>query len=177
MWGQEVHAFADSNDAGRDGAFHGAWRNSPGTPGDGTRVGLPFVLQCKYSKVAGKTLTPSDLEGEFTKIPSLVEQKLCQSYVLLTNCSVTAISEERILSRLREAGVQKPHVSYGQWICSTIAMNRALRMFVPRVYGLGDLSQILDERAYEQASALLDRSRDVVSTFVITPPYRKAAVG
>jgi hypothetical protein len=38
-------------------------------------------------------------------------------------------------------------------------------MFVPRVYGLGDLSQILDERAYAQASALLVSARDVVSTF------------
>jgi Novel STAND NTPase 3 len=35
-----------------------------------------------------------------------------------------------------------------------IAANRDLRLFVPRVYGLGDLSQILDERAYAQALML-----------------------
>ena len=63
----------------------------------------------------------------------------------------------------------------GQWVCDTIAAHRELRLFVPRVYGLGDLSQILDERAYAQASVLMDAARDQVATFVITEPYRKAA--
>jgi hypothetical protein len=45
----------------------------------------------------------------------------------------------------------------------------------PRVYGLGDLSQILDERAYTQASALMAAARDQVATFVVTEPYRRAA--
>ncbi|MGW3455451.1 nSTAND3 domain-containing NTPase [Streptomyces albidoflavus] len=48
-------------------------------------------------------------------------------------------------------------------------------MFVPRVYGLGDLSQILDDRAYAQASALVNSARDQISTFVVTDAYRKAA--
>ena len=54
-------------------------------------------------------------------------------------------------------------------------LHRELRLFVPRVYGLGDLSQILDERAYAQASVLMEAARDQVATFVITEPYRKAA--
>ena len=32
--------------------------------------------------------------------------------------------------------------------------SKRLRMLVPRVYGLGDLSQILDDRAYKQAKVL-----------------------
>ena len=173
--GQEMHAFADSNDGGRDGAFYGSWRNVPSGTSQRHQVDGPFVLQCKHSRRVGTTLSESALESEFAKIPSLVERGLCRSYVLMTSARMTGQAEERILGRLRGAGVDRPLVLDGQWICDQIAINRDLRMFVPRVYGLGDLSQILDERAYAQASALLVSARDVVSTFVITEPYRKAA--
>jgi hypothetical protein len=93
----------------------------------------------------------------------------------MTNARLTGSSEEKIRTRLREAGVEDPLVLAGQWVCDTIAANRELRLFVPRVYGLGDLSQILDERAYAQASALMAAARDQVATFVITEPYPRAA--
>jgi hypothetical protein len=173
--GQEVHAFADSNDGGRDGAFYGSWHNAPSGVNQGGRVDGPFVLQCKHSRRAETTLSESALEGEFAKIPPLVKRGLCRSYVLMTSARVTGSAEGRIRGRLRSAGVEYPLVLDGQWVCDQIAMNRDLRMFVPRVYGLGDLSQILDERAYAQASALLVSARDVVSTFVVTEPYRRAA--
>jgi hypothetical protein len=54
-----------------------------------------------------------------------------------------------------ESGVSHPLVLGGQWLSETIAVHRSLRMFVPRVYRLGDLSQILDERTYAQASLLM----------------------
>ena len=175
VWGQSAHAFADSNDAGRDGAFYGVWHDPPGAAGPRDRIDGPFVLQCKHTKRAGSTLPESGLEKEFEKIPPLVERGLCRSYVLMTNARVTGNAEEKIRGRLREAGVEHPHVLDGQWICDTIAAYRELRLFVPRVYGLGDLSQILDERAYEQTWALMDAARDQVAAFVITEPYRKAA--
>jgi len=45
---------------------------------------------------------------------------------------------------------------------------------VPRVYGLGDLSQILDERAYAQARAILDSLREDLAKVVVTDSYRQA---
>lgn len=48
-------------------------------------------------------------------------------------------------------------------------------MLVPRLYGLGDLSQILDERAYRQAKALLASLKDDLSKVVLTASYRRAA--
>src|SRR6266545_2028391 len=48
-------------------------------------------------------------------------------------------------------------------------------MLVPRVYGLGDLSQILDERAYVQARAILESLREDLAKVVVTDAYRKAA--
>ncbi|HEX3781452.1 MAG TPA: hypothetical protein VHX38_17465 [Pseudonocardiaceae bacterium] len=76
---------------------------------------------------------------------------------------------------IADEGVIHPLILGGQWVNQTIAMNQRLRMFVPRVYGLGDLSQILDERAYTQARALLDYLKDDLSTFVVTDAYRRAA--
>jgi hypothetical protein len=170
--GQEVHAFADSNDGGRDGAFYGTWHNPPS---GADRIDGQFVLQCKHSKKADATLSASGLNDEFAKIHPLVQRGLCQSYLLLTSARVTGNAEEKICERLRGAGVEHPLILDGQWLCDTIAKNRELRRLVPRVYGLGDLSQVLDERAYIQTSALLSGSRDLVTTFVITDPYRRAA--
>lgn len=148
VWGQSAQAFADSNDAGRDGAFYGVWHNPPDKAGVHDYLRGPFVLQCKHTKKADSTLSESDLEDEFGKVVGLVERGLCRSYVLMTNARVTGNSEEKIRERLRKTGVAHPLVLAGGWICATIAAHRELRLFVPRVYGLGDLSQILDERAY-----------------------------
>lgn len=175
VWGQSAHAFADSNDGGRDGAFYGIWHNPPDSGDPLELPDGPFVLQCKHTKKQGDTLSESDLEEEFTKVPALVADGLCRSYALMTNARVTGNAEARIRSRLLAAGVAHPLVLDGQWVCDTIAMHQKLRLFVPRVYGLGDLSQILDDRAYEQASVLLEAARDQVAAFVITEPYRKAA--
>ena len=175
VWGQSAHAFADSNDAGRDGAFYGVWQD----PLDERRLrdlpAGPFVLQCKHTKRHGTTLSESDLKEEYGKVSALVGGGLCRSYVLMTNARITGNAEARILSRLRREGVESPLVLDGQWICDTIAAHRELRLFVPRVYGLGDLSQILDERAYAQASVLMGAAKDQISTFVVTEPYLKAA--
>jgi hypothetical protein len=175
VWGQSAQAFADSNDGGRDGAFYGIWRDTPdGAGAQGLPAG-PFVVQCKHTKKPGATLSASDLEEEFEKVPALVEGGLCRGYALMTNADVTGNAEAKIRGRLLAAGVEHPLVLDGRWICDTIAMNQRLRLFVPRVYGLGDLSHILDDRAYEQASVLLEAARDQVASFVITQPYRKAA--
>ncbi|QOV33274.1 ATP-binding protein [Streptomyces ferrugineus] len=169
-----MRTFADSNDGGRDGAFYGTWQQPPDPIGVQDVPDGPFVLQCKHTKKADTTLAPSDLDDEFTKVQALVERGLCGSYVLLTNARVSGTSEATIRRRLLDAGVVYPLVLDGQWICDTIATRQRLRTFVPRVYGLGDLSQILDERAYTQAQALLGYLREELATFVVTDAYRRA---
>jgi hypothetical protein len=174
VWGQSATAFADSNDGGRDGAFYGTWHDAPdGVGAQDLPVGA-FVLQCKHTKKPGATLSASDLEEEFKKVPALVKDGLCDGYALMTNADVTGRAEAKIQERLLAAGVKHPLVLDGRWICDTIAMNQKLRMLVPRVYGLGDLSKILDDRAYEQASALLEAARDQIAAFVMTEHYWRA---
>ena len=48
-------------------------------------------------------------------------------------------------------------------------------MLVPRVYGLGDLSQILDERAGGQAKAILNSLGNDISKFVLTDAFNRSA--
>jgi hypothetical protein len=172
VWGQSVQPFADSRDAGRDGAFYGNWH---GASGSADVPEGPFVFQCKFVARRDQTLSLSVVEDELAKIKNLVGQGLCNSYVLMTNARVTGYSEQAIRRAIADQGVNHPLVLGGQWLNQTIALNQRLRMFVPRVYGLGDLSQILDERAYSQARALLDYLQEDLSTFVVTEAYRRAA--
>lgn len=167
--GQTVQSFLDSNDAGRDGAFAGSWTPSPGQHFSGN-----FVIQCKFSSKAGSLLTKSGVADEIPKVRRLVSDGLCDVYILMTNAGVSAKQEAQIKAALSDAGVKDVLICGSTWIEDQIRENTRLRMLVPRVYGLGDLSQILDHRAYAQARAVLESLRDDLAKVVITESYRKA---
>lgn len=167
--GQTVQSFLDSNDAGRDGAFAGSW-----TPATGETLSGKFVIQCKYSSKAGQLLTRSVMADERPKVRKLATDGLCDVYVLMTNAGVSAKQEAQIRADLIEGGAKHVLIYGSTWIEDQIRDNTRLRMLVPRVYGLGDLSQILDERAYAQARAVLESLREDLAKVVITDSYRKA---
>ena len=96
-------------------------------------------------------------------------------YVLMTNARLTARTEEKIDEELRHRGIRQCLVLGSTWINETIAESPRLRMLVPRLYGLGDLTQILDERAYQQAQAVLESMRTDLAKLVRTTTYEKAA--
>jgi hypothetical protein len=164
-----VQSFLDSNDAGRDGAFAGNWTPSPGQHFSGN-----FVIQCKFSSKAGSLLTKSDIADEIPKVRKLISDGLCDVYILMTNAGVSARQDAQIKAALSDAGVRNVLICGSTWIEDQIRENTRLRMLVPRVYGLGDLSQILDQRAYSQARAVLESLRDDLAKVVITESYRKA---
>ena len=62
----------------------------------------------------------------------------------------------------------------GEWFDLTIDRFPILRILVPRRYGIGDLSEILDERVYKQSREVLAELKSTVSTFVWTEAYQKA---
>lgn len=167
--GQTVQSFLDSNDAGRDGAFAGSW-----TSGSGKHFSGKFVIQCKFSSKPGYLLKKSDITNEIPKVRKLVADGLCDVYVLMTNAGVSGKQEAQISSELIGAGVKHVLIYGTTWIEDQIRESTRLRMLVPRVYGLGDLSQILDERAYAQARAVLESLREDLAKVVITDSYRKA---
>lgn len=167
--GQTVQSFLDSNDAGRDGAFAGSW-----TPAMGETLSGKFVIQCKYSSKASQLLTRSAMADEIPKVRKLMADGLCDVYILMTNAGVSAKQETQIRADLIEAGAKHVLIYGSTWIEDQIRDNTRLRMLVPRVYGLGDLGQILDERAYKQARAVLESLREDLAKVVITDSYRKA---
>ena len=168
--GQTVEPFLDSHDGGRDGAFTGEW-----TATGQEDLSGPFVIQCKFKSQANYSLKASDLSNEIGKAKRLVGKGICRSYVLMTNAGVSGDQAEKITERLKAVGVEHVRILGSTWINDQIRENKRLRMLVPRVYGLGDLSQILDDRAYEQAQAVLNSMREDIDKVVVTDAYQRAA--
>lgn len=105
----------------------------------------------------------------------LAAKGLCDSYVLMTNAGLAGTRAEDIEAMFTRAGAKQVLVLGATWINQQIRENKRLRMLVPRVYGLGDLSQILDGRAYTQAKAILETMREDLAKVVVTEAYQKAA--
>ena len=167
--GQTVESFLNSHDGGRDGAFGGTWNENGKEDLSGQ-----FVIQCKFTGTEGKNLRISDLSDEIKKAKRLVAQGRCDTYVLMTNAGVSGSLDEEIKRRLKAAGVKHARTLGSNWIIEQIVENQRLRTLVPRVYGLGDLSQILDERAYEQSRAVLEFMKEDLAKVVVTDAYHKA---
>ena len=169
--GQTVQAFLSTRDGGRDGAFHGTWKPRSGETFEGA-----YTLQCKFSAKKHKPLRLSDLPDEIEKAKKLVEKGLAKNYLLMTNASLSAVAEEEIRKTfLENAGITNVLILGGEWVSQKIRENPRLRMLVPRVYGLGDLSQILDERAYAQGKEILSAMGEDLAKFVITGAFNRSA--
>lgn len=171
VWGQVVQGYFDSHDGGRDGAFHGTWNLSANESFEGS-----FTVQCKFSSQQNKSLHLTDLRDELDKAARLSTRGLADNYVVFTSARLTGVSEEKIRAAFEAIPGIKRFAAYGaDRISQFIRESPRLRMLVPRVYGLGDISQILDERAYAQAREILDALGGDLAKFVITGAYQRAA--
>lgn len=92
----------------------------------------------------------------------------------MTNMSVDAPVAAAMRAKLRALGVRKPHILGRQYIVRVIRSSARLRALVPQVYGLGDLTSIVDERLSEQSRALLDSWIPKLRTYVPTMAHRDA---
>lgn len=142
---------------------------------DFTKNAMPVVVQCKFSVDPTGTLTPSDLADELEKVEALHGRGQCDGYMVLTNLRVTGATHAWFAGEVRKRGPQAAKILPGTWICAQIEKNWNLRRHVPRVYGLGDLSTILDDRKMRQARALLTSLSRELETFVPTEAYRRAS--
>jgi hypothetical protein len=114
------------------------------------------------------------LQDEIGKVENLVGQGLARDYIILTNHPVSGVAEAEIKAQFEKAGVEKCSVFGKDWIVGEIVKSSRLRMLVPRLYGLGDLSQILDSRAYEQAGMILSAMGDDLKKLVVTDAHKRS---
>lgn len=164
-----VESFLQSRDGGRDGAFIGHWTGAPGTAEAGKST-----IQCKFTSMRSAPLHLSGVKDELTKAKRLARRGLAGEYILLTNHPVSGESNAEISKAFEDAGVGRCRIFGGDWITDQIRRSARLRFMVPRVYGLGDLSQILDERAYAQSRAILSALGEDLSRFVVTDAHRRS---
>ncbi len=165
--GQTVQSFRPTRDAGRDFAYEGEWRTIGGEVLSGH-----FVVQSKFK--AHGNFFRSDLTPELPKVRRLVAAGRCDTYILMTNAGFTAATAGDMHDDLVASGVRHVQLIGGDTIDRYIRENPRLRANVPRLYGLGDLTQILDERRYRQAHAILSSMREDIKKFVLTGPYARA---
>lgn len=161
-----IESFLSSRDGGRDGAFIGRWQ--------GGAEGGKSTIQCKFTSKPDANLSLANVKGEITKAERLVKKGLAEDYVLLTNFGVSGDSASEIAAAFEAVGVKTCLVLGRDWITQQIRESSRLRVMVPRVYGLGDLSEILDERAYSQSRALLSALGDDLACFVVTDAHRQS---
>lgn len=167
--GQTVMSVLDTHDGGRDGAFSGTWVTQKGEELKGE-----FVIQCKFTGKPSFSLRLSDVSDEIEKARRLVAEGRCDSYVLISNANITGRFELALHDALTSVGVAHTVIHGGDWLRQQIQMSPTLRAQVPRVYGLGDLSQILDSRANAQTRVILDTMRGELETVVVTSAYQQA---
>jgi hypothetical protein len=162
-----VQTFLPNNDAGRDGAFVGRWDGADLVAGEST-------IQCKFTSQPSAKLSLSMLADELEKARALAAKGLASDYIILTNHPITGASDLQIKAAFEAAGVGRCRVFGYDWIVLQIRSSPRLRMMAPRLYGLGDLSDLLDERAYGQAQLILSAMGDDLQRLVVTDAHRKS---
>jgi len=162
-----VQNFLPTNDAGRDGAFVGRWEGTDPAAGEST-------IQCKFTSHPQENLSLSKLQDELEKARALASKGLATDYIILTNHPITGASELSIKSAFEAVGVGRCRVFAYDWIVRQIRSSARLRMLAPRLYGLGDLSDLLDARAYAQAQIILSAMGDDLKRLVITDAHRNS---
>lgn len=169
--GQTLQVFSDGVDGGRDGAFYGTWSGN----GFGDDISSSFTIQCKHTSKQDMNLSKGVVSDELPKIERLVSKGLADVYLLFTNYSVSAETAAVMEDNMRKAGAKFAKIYGAEWINHSISLHPSLRRMVPRIYGLGDLSQIITNQAFRQAKSVLDSIAPDLACFVPTEAYRRCA--
>lgn len=160
-----VSIFREAQDGGQDAVFLIKKKKRSSAIG---------TVQCKFTADPRRRLKLSDLNEEIENIKKLVDEINADSYHFMTNMGVDAPVAKKIVKKLKGLGVADPQVLGREWITLKIKESARLRALVPRIYGLGDLSIILDERRAQQTEALLKHLMPSLKIYVPTAAHRSA---
>ena len=163
-----VEIFREAQDGGQDAVFLLSAKAGERSP-----IGS---IQCKHTSNSAMKLKAEHISPEISHIKSLVQNGQAHTYIFITNMSVDAPVALKIRHRLTNLGVSKVHVFGKHYLVRTIRNSARLRALVPQIYGLGDLTSILDERVSQQSLALLENWVPKLKTYVPTQAHRKAVI-
>lgn len=167
VFGTTISVYREAQDGGQDAVFL-TRRSSE------HEEQVEATVQCKFSSKADLRLRAGDINSELDTVRALVSSGRAKAYYLISSLGVDAPVAAEIRDKLIEAGVVEPHVLGREWLTIQIRSSPRLRALVPRVYGLGDLSTILDERCAQQTQALLGHLRPGLRVYVPTAAHRSA---
>jgi hypothetical protein len=165
--GKTVSVYREAQDGGQDAVFLLANE-------EGDRTAVEGTVQCKFSSKANQRLRVSDINLELDTVSELVAAGKASSYSFITSMGVDAPVAAEIRKILISRGVKEAQVHGKEWLTLHIRGSARLRALVPRVYGLGDLSIILDERCATQTRALLGHLMPALRVYVPTTAHRSA---
>lgn len=163
---KKVDLYRESNDGGQDATFI-----IPSKSSGNSEIG---TVQCKHVSDPNRRMKASDLSPEVEKIKRLVKAGQAKTYIFVSNMGLDAPVAKEIRDKLTEFGVKNPRVWGKEKLVSVIRSSARLRALVPQVYGLGDLSTIIDERAVEQTRAMLGHWLPKLKKYVATASHDKA---
>jgi hypothetical protein len=132
------------------------------------------TVQCKFSGKADRRLRASDITKELSSVEKLVQSGRAHTYYLITNFGIDSGIASEVREMLVGIGVRRVEVLGREWLTLQIKASARLRALVPRVYGLGDLSSIIDERHASQTKALLGHLLPSLKVYVPTVAHRSA---
>lgn len=165
-----VQTFSATHDGGRDIAFNGVLNE-----GVSGYISGSFSIQCKFSS-RENNLTPALMKEDAIKAEYLAKKGLADNYLIFTNMNISGESVSKIESMFNTiSGIKRCGIYGNEFIIRTIKENPELRSKIPRLYGLGDLSEILDDRAYSQAQAILSFMGNDIKKMVITKAYNDSS--
>jgi len=162
-----VEIYREAQDAGQDASFFSKMDVGSGQVLQGT-------IQCKFTSSPSHTFKLGDISAELGNIAKLVADGHASFYVLITNMSVDGATAAKLKLKLKELGVRYPHIFGKQFLVWAIRRSARLRALVPRIYGLGDLSIILDDRKAAQTRALLKHLAPTLKVYVPTDAHVEA---
>lgn len=169
--GETCTRFVAGPDGGRDGWFRG---QAAGLLATQNRVSGNFLIQCKHTSIPHNALEQHHLRRERIKVEHHAQDEALH-YIIMTNRSISAQNEEEIRKTFESIhGVSSCLVLGETWLEDTIDSNARLLRLVPRLYGIGDLSQILSSVIQQQTVAILEDLAHSLRTFVPTESYRRA---
>lgn len=169
VFDRPVNFYSKTHDGGRDGSFKGLINELP-TVADKRES----TLQTKHVSRDGISLSLSQLTNERKKVRTLAKNGRAHSYVIMTNAIVTATESQKIEDALLSDGATEVSIFGRDWINRKIHENPKIRATVPRLYGLGDLGWIIDERAIAQAIEVLGSLGNDMRCYVRTKAHLKA---